>query len=86
MARKCAKTALLVAFTPCLVMISHAEAADTPVSIISDHIRRQGYPCDEPRQAEHDRQASKPNFFATPFCVPAVHGSTRKNTHSLTRR
>ena len=61
MARKCAKTALLVALTPCLVMISHAEAADTPVSIISDHIRRQGYPCDEPRQAEHDRQASRPN-------------------------
>jgi hypothetical protein len=37
------------------------QAADTPASIISARIRRQGYPCDEPRQAKHDRQASRPN-------------------------
>jgi gas vesicle protein len=30
-------------------------------NIISDHIRRQGYDCDEPRHAERDEQASRPN-------------------------
>jgi hypothetical protein len=48
------------ASAPCLV-ISQAVTTDTPVGIISDHIRRQGYSCDEPRQAEHDRTASRPN-------------------------
>ena len=38
-----------------------SSAQDTPARIISDHIRRQGFPCDEPRQAEHDVQASRPN-------------------------
>jgi len=37
-------------------------AGDTPVNIISDQIRRQGYACDEPRQAERDREASRPNL------------------------
>ena len=46
---------------PCHTMIGQAVAVDTPVTIISDHIRRQGYPCDEPRHAEHDQQASRPN-------------------------
>jgi len=46
---------------PCLTIIGQASAPDTPVTIISDHIRRQGYPCDAPRQAEHDQQASRPN-------------------------
>jgi hypothetical protein len=48
-------------FAPCLITISQAAAPDTPVNIISDHIRRQGYSCDEPRQAQHDQQASRPN-------------------------
>jgi hypothetical protein len=46
---------------PYLTMIGQAVAPDTRVTIISDHIGRQGYPCDEPRQAEHDQQASRPN-------------------------
>jgi hypothetical protein len=46
---------------PCRTMIGQAVAPDTPVTIISDHIRRQGYPCDAPRQAEHDQEASRPN-------------------------
>ena len=41
--------------------VAQAPAADTAVSIISDQIRRQGYACDEPRQAERDRAASRPN-------------------------
>lgn len=61
MARHYAKTAFLAAIVPCPVMIGPIEAADTPASIISDQIRRQGYACDEPRKAERDRQASKPN-------------------------
>ena len=43
-----------------LAPASQSAAQDTPVSIISDHIRRQGYACDEPRQVERDRQASRP--------------------------
>jgi len=46
---------------PCLTIIGQAVAPDSPVTIISDHIRRQGYPCDAPRQAKHDQQASRPN-------------------------
>jgi hypothetical protein len=38
-------------YAPCL-LISQVEAADTPASIIA---------CEEPRQAERDRQASRPN-------------------------
>jgi hypothetical protein len=37
------------------------QAADTPASIISYHLRRLGYPCDEPRQAKRDRTASRPH-------------------------
>ncbi len=36
-------------------------AQETPVGIIAAHIRMQGYTCDEPRRAERDAQASKPN-------------------------
>jgi hypothetical protein len=61
MMRNLAKAALLRVLVPSLVMISQAEADDTPVAIISDQIRKQGYPCDEPRQAERDQQASRPN-------------------------
>jgi hypothetical protein len=46
---------------PHLITIGQAAVSETPANIISDQIRRQGYPCDEPRQAEHDRQASRPN-------------------------
>src|SRR5262245_39345485 len=46
----------------CGVQVSQAAGGDTPVGIISDQIRRQGYACDEPRQAERDRQASRPNM------------------------
>jgi len=41
-------------------LIAISQAGDA-ANIISDQIRRQGYPCDEPRQAERDRQASRPN-------------------------
>ena len=60
MVRRYAKPVLVWVFAPCL-LISQAEGADTPASIIADQIRRQGYPCEEPRQAERDRQASRPN-------------------------
>jgi hypothetical protein len=45
----------------CCITVGQATAPDTPVNIISHHIRRQGYPCDEPRHAEHDAQASRPD-------------------------
>jgi hypothetical protein len=45
----------------CGLTVAQAPAGDTPVNIISDQIRRQGFACDEPRQAERDRQASRPN-------------------------
>jgi hypothetical protein len=45
----------------CGLRLAQAPAGDTPVNIISDQIRRQGFACDEPRQAERDRQASRPN-------------------------
>jgi hypothetical protein len=45
----------------CGLKVAQAPAGDTPVNIISDQIRRQGFACDEPRQAERDRQASRPN-------------------------
>jgi hypothetical protein len=41
--------------------LAQTTEVDTPVEIISDQIRRQGYACDEPRQAARDRQASRPN-------------------------
>ena len=44
-----------------LLASGHATAQDTPANIISDQIRRQGFPCDEPRQARRDEQASRPN-------------------------
>ena len=44
-----------------LLASGHATAQDTPANIISDQIRRQGFPCDEPRQAKRDEEASKPN-------------------------
>jgi len=37
-------------------------AGDTPTRIVSDQIRKQGFPCDEPRQAQRDRKASRPNL------------------------
>jgi hypothetical protein len=37
------------------------QAADTPTSIISSRIRKQGFPCDEPRQAKRDGKASRPH-------------------------
>jgi hypothetical protein len=44
-----------------LLASGHATAQETPANIISDQIRRQGFPCNEPRQATRDEQASKPN-------------------------
>jgi hypothetical protein len=41
--------------------VAQALPSETPVNIISDQIRRQGFACDEPRQAERDPQASRPN-------------------------
>jgi hypothetical protein len=46
----------------CGLKVSQADGGDTPVGIISDHIRRQGYTCDEPRQAQRDSEASRPNL------------------------
>jgi hypothetical protein len=46
----------------CAVTVSQAAPPiDTPAAIISDHIRRQGYTCEEPRAAERDQPASRPN-------------------------
>jgi hypothetical protein len=45
----------------CGLRVAQAPAGDTPVNIISDQIRRQGFACDEPRQAERDQRASRPN-------------------------
>ena len=45
----------------CGLTVAQALPSETPVNIISDQIRRQGFACDEPRQAERDRQASRPN-------------------------
>jgi hypothetical protein len=36
-------------------------AQETPVGIIAAQVRTQGHPCDEPRRAERDVRASKPN-------------------------
>jgi hypothetical protein len=36
-------------------------AQETPVNIIAVHVRQQGYACNEPRRAERNAQASKPN-------------------------
>jgi hypothetical protein len=45
----------------CLAPASQSAAQDTPANIIADQIGRQGFPCEEPHQAEHDKQASRPN-------------------------
>jgi hypothetical protein len=45
----------------CLAAVSPSAAQDTPANIISDQIRRQGFACEEPRHAERDEQASRPN-------------------------
>ena len=42
-------------------MATAATQGETPANIIADQIGRQGFPCEEPRQAEHDIQASRPN-------------------------
>lgn len=36
-------------------------AQETPVAIIAAQIRQQGFTCEEPRRAERDVQASRPN-------------------------
>jgi len=36
-------------------------AQEKPAEIIAAQIRMQGYRCDDPAQAEHDRKLSKPN-------------------------
>jgi hypothetical protein len=45
----------------CFAAADVSSAQDTPATIISDHIRRQGFSCEEPRQAQRDVQASRPN-------------------------
>ena len=58
-----AKAGRLPCGTPavCGLRVSQAPAGDTPANIVADQIGRQGYACDEPRQAERDREASRPN-------------------------
>jgi hypothetical protein len=46
---------------PCLRTVAQPIAPDTPVNIISDHIHRQGYFCDELRHAEREAHASRPH-------------------------
>jgi hypothetical protein len=46
----------------CGLKVSQALPSEAPANIVSDQIRRQGYACDEPRQAERDREASRPNL------------------------
>ena len=43
------------------LILTQAQIDEAPARIVSDQIRRQGYACDEPRQAERDREASRPN-------------------------
>ena len=38
-----------------------ALAQETPVNIIAVQVRQQGYACNEPRRAERNAQASRPN-------------------------
>lgn len=38
-----------------------ASEAETPVNIVADQIRRQGYKCENPKSAERDAQASRPD-------------------------
>ena len=49
-------------FGVCGLKVSQALPSETPANVVSDQIRRQGYACDEPRQAERDREASRPNL------------------------
>jgi len=39
---------------------AHPAAPDTPVELITDRVRRQGFACEAPRRVEHDMKASKP--------------------------
>ena len=45
----------------CVGAADIAIAQETPVNIIAVHVRQQGYACNEPRRAERNMQASKPN-------------------------
>src|SRR5262245_2371031 len=45
----------------CGLRVSQALPSEAPANVVSDQIRRQGYACDEPRRAERDREASRPN-------------------------
>jgi hypothetical protein len=45
----------------CLVAAGAALAQDTPMSIIAAQVRIQGHTCNDPRRAERDMQASRPN-------------------------
>ncbi len=61
----------------CPLTLAQAPAGDSPTRIISDQIRRQGYACDEPRQAERDRKASRPNLTVwTLRCANATYRVT----------
>lgn len=49
-------------------------AQETPVGILMAHIRMQGFTCDEPRSAERDAKASKPNVTVwTLVCANATY-------------
>ena len=61
-ASKIERAACAASAPSCGQQVAQAPAGDTPVNIISDQIRRQGYACDEPRQAERDQEASRPNL------------------------
>jgi len=45
----------------CSVVAGATFAQDTPMSIIAAQVRLQGHACNEPRRAERDMQASRPN-------------------------
>jgi hypothetical protein len=45
----------------CLVAAVAALAQDTSISIIAAQVRLQGHTCNEPRRAERDMLASRPN-------------------------
>jgi len=51
----------MVLLALCVSGADLAVAQETPVNIIAVHVRQQGYACNEPRRAERNIQASKPN-------------------------
>ncbi len=64
MTRKDRSTEVFVGILSAAVWSGAASAAlaqETPVGIIAAQVRTQGHACEEPRRAERDGQASRPN-------------------------